>query len=126
MRTARHAILWRVMDRTLRQTRYLRDALPVRLGGLAANLSRIASFSRHIDNRDAVLGLLDESKHFIEWTAWEASIDTAAQLVELQIQLARWQRNLSQLWPDPEKRQAMGEQAQVWSERVLKLSGLFG
>ena len=27
--------------------RYLRDPLPVRLGGLAANLSRIASFARN-------------------------------------------------------------------------------
>lgn len=112
------------MDRPPLQTRYLRDALPVRLGGLAANLSRIASFSRNVNNHDAVASLLDESKHFIEWTAWEAEIETAAQLVELQVQLARWQRNLNQIWPDPDKRPLLGEQAQAWSDRVLKLSGL--
>jgi hypothetical protein len=36
---------------------------------------------------------LDESKHFIEWTAAEADIDKAAELVELQVQLARGQYN---------------------------------
>jgi hypothetical protein len=40
-------------DRSAIQERYLRDTLPVRLGGLAANLSRIKSFAAHDASRDA-------------------------------------------------------------------------
>jgi len=104
--------------------RYLRDALPIRLGGLAANLRRIRSFTQHAANRVAVEGLLDESKYFIEWTAAETEVATAAELVELQVQLARWQRNLARIWADPEQRQQVSEQSRVWSDRVLDLSGL--
>ena len=53
------------------QARYMRDDLPVRLGGLAANLRRVQSFIRNDANRDVVESILDESKHFIEWTAAE-------------------------------------------------------
>ncbi len=51
--------------------RYLRDPIPIRLGGIAANLGRVDSFSTNSANRDAVFRLLDESKWFIEWTAAE-------------------------------------------------------
>jgi hypothetical protein len=104
--------------------RYLRDQLPVRLGGLAANLSRIKSFSAQEASREAVASMIDESKYFIEWTAAEAEVTTAAQLVELQIQLARWQRNWIETWGNPLQRQQMAEQSAAWSQRVLELSGL--
>jgi hypothetical protein len=41
-----------------RRSRYLQDNLPIRLGGLAANLSRIASFSKHDGVGDVVLSIL--------------------------------------------------------------------
>jgi hypothetical protein len=63
--------------------RYLRDKLPIRLGGLAANLARIKSFSNHVANRDLVESILEESKFFIEWTANEVEVTIAAELVEL-------------------------------------------
>ncbi len=112
------------MDQTARQERYLRDNLPVRLGGLAANLRRIGSFSQHPANGEVVASLVDESKYFIEWTAADAELETAAQLVELQVQLALWQRNWSRIWADPNQRRQIGEQSQAWSDRVLDLSGL--
>ena len=111
-------------DRSAIQGRYLRDTLPVRLGGLAANLSRIKSFAAHDASRDAVESLIDESKYFIEWTAAEAETQTAAELVTLQIHLARWQCNWSRIWADPEQRQGLAEESSVWSKRVLELSGL--
>ena len=104
--------------------RYLRDSLPIRLGGLAANLARIKSFSDHPDHRDVIESLLDESKFFIEWTAPETEIDLQVELVALQLQLACWQRFWQDIWVDPLQRAAVGEQAQTWSERVLKRSGL--
>ena len=113
-------------DYTVIQTRYMRDDLPVRLGGLAANLRRVQSFARNDANRDVVESMLDESKHFIEWTAAEADIDRAAELVELQIQLARWQYKWPDIWNDPVRRREVAEQSGRWSDRVLELSGLMG
>ncbi len=104
--------------------RYLRDSLPVRLGGLAANLSRIKSFAAQDGSREAVESMLDESKYFIEWTAAEAEVQTAAQLVDLQVQLARWQQTWVKTWNDPLQRRELAEQSAAWSTRVLGLSGL--
>ncbi len=111
-------------DRTAIRERYLRDILPVRLGGLAANLARINSFSDHPDHRGVVEGLLDESKFFIEWTASDAGLELQAELVELQLQLACWQLNWKKIWNDPAQRVAVAGKARIWSERVLERSGL--
>lgn len=104
--------------------RYLRDPLPVRLGGLSANLARINSFSDHPDHSAVVESLLTESKLFIEWAAPDAKLEVQATLVELQVQLAVWQRMWEELWRDPEQRLAMAKQAQAWSDRILEMSDL--
>jgi hypothetical protein len=106
------------------QKRYLRDDLPKRLGGLAANLARVGSFSKHDANRDAAFGLLQESKWFIEWTAAEAEVETAAQLVDLQVELSLWQLDWERIWLNPALRAAVATHSQKWSDRVLELSGL--
>ena len=111
-------------DWTQIQERYMRDDLPVRLGGLAANLSRIKSFSANDASRDVVESLIDESKMFIEWTAAQAEINTAEKLVELQIQLALWQLQWGTIWNDSLKRKQIAEQSNVWSKQVLEMSGL--
>ncbi len=108
---------------TIRE-RYLRDDLPVRLGGLAANLARVKSFSRHPGHLEPVNSLLNESKYFIEWTAPAATSEVQAELVELQIQLALWQQRLLTIWSDAAQRQELADQASAWSQRVLQLSGL--
>jgi len=94
------------------------------LGGLAANLRRIKSFATQEASREAVASLIEESKHFIEWTARDTQVETAAQIVELQIQLARWQLKWPQIWHDSAQRQQIAVQSSAWSDRVLKLSGL--
>ncbi len=104
--------------------RYLRDSLPVRLGGLAANLARIRSFCAHDAGNHAVESLIDESKHFIEWTASEADTATAAELAQLQIMLASWQLDWPQIWADNARRAEIIDQAHAWSKRVLEMSGL--
>lgn len=106
------------------QKRYLRDDLSVRLGGIAANLGRVKSFAIHDANREAVASLLEESKFFIEWTAGEADMSTAAELVELQVQLSLWQRAWDEIWPDNAQRQQVANASGQWSQRVLELSGL--
>lgn len=104
--------------------RYMRDPLPVRLGGLAANLSRIKSFSANEASRDTVVSLIDESKMFIEWTAAHAEVEIAAKLVELQVQLALWQLQWESIWNDASKRKQVAEQSSAWSKQVLEMSGL--
>jgi hypothetical protein len=104
--------------------RYLRDPLPVRLGGLAANLARVKSFSNHPKHGAIVEGLIDESKYFVEWAAPDAEVDRQAELVAMQVQLARWQLNWSRIWADPTQRAMVASQAQEWSDQVLAMSGL--
>ncbi len=111
-------------DWTTKRERYLRESVSIRLGELAANLARIQSFSNNDLNRDAVAHLIEESKFFIEWTAIDAGIDQAAELVELQVQLACWQLGWARIWADNSQRTKVAEQAKLWSNRVLEMSAL--
>jgi len=113
-----------VKDWTTIRERYLKDGLPTRLGGLAANLGRIRSFAVGSGSDEVVESLMDEGKHFIEWTGAEAEVNTAAELVELQVELAGWQRSWPQIRQDAARRDQVTKRAGIWSERVLDLSGL--
>jgi hypothetical protein len=106
--------------------RYMRDSLPVRLGGLAANLARINSFSKNPANKEAVESLLEESKHFIEWSAKDTTSEIAFDLVQIQVNLSKIQLNLDKVWFDDLQRAEIGVQAKEWSNKVLQMSGLLG
>lgn len=100
--------------------RFLRDPLPIRLGGLAADLARIASFSENPANRQAVASLLEEGKYFAEWSAPEAPLETQALLAELQVTLAVWEHR----WLNGIPNQTMRTEAQRKSDELLALAGL--
>jgi len=106
------------------RTRYLKDPPSVRLGGLAANLSRISSFSEDHDLQQAVNDILLESKWFIEWTAPEIEIEKAGKLVQLQVQLAAWEKHSERNWNDDQWRNKLSAEAKEWSFAVLAMSGL--
>lgn len=106
------------------RSRYLQDSIPVRLGGLAANLARISSFTKNEGNQDAVLASLQESKWFIEWTADELDIQVADTLIQLQIQLAIWQIQSQKKWDDPGWRFELKVKTQEMSQKILEMSGL--
>jgi predicted DNA-binding protein len=106
------------------KSRYLQDELPTRLGNLSSNLARIKSRCQNSANKELVEDLLQESKLFIEWTAQDAEIEIASELVELQIQLACWQYSWAKIWDDIEQRIEVAEKAKKWSEKVLNMSGL--
>lgn len=109
------------------QERYMADSLNIRLGGLAADLARIVSFSRNIKAIKSVEGLLNESVYFIEWSAPDLlpdRVDEAAQLVDIQRGLVRWYRNWDEAQHDPAQRTKLAEQAQAWLDQVLEMSGL--
>lgn len=111
-------------NRAAIRERYMLDAPPIRLGGLAANLARIQSFSDHPDHRDVVESLLEESAFFIEWTATELELDTCVALAELQRLLVRWKHTWTMVWADPSLRAEVAQQAGAWSQRVLHIAGL--
>jgi hypothetical protein len=106
------------------RARYLADPLPRRLGALAADLARVASSARHPTGGESVELMLEESLHFIEWTAAELAPEEAAELVDIQIMLALWQR----AWPEAQRhrsqRTLLSFQAKKWSDQVLNYSGL--
>ncbi len=106
------------------RSRYLRDSVPTRLGGLAANLSRVASFSKHDGHQPAVSATMHESKWFIEWTAAELSVEEAVELVRLQSQLARWEIQSKDNWANESWRQDLMNESRRWSERLIGMSGL--
>ena len=108
---------------TLR-SRYMRDSVPVRLGGLAANLARVASFSKHQGHQHAVSAILQESKWFIEWAAAELELQDSAELVRLQAQMALWQIQSDKQWNNESWRTELSSQSQQWSQRILQMSGL--
>ncbi len=105
-----------------RRARYLRQTIPMRLGSVAADLARIASFAE-IPANAAVESLMDESKAFIEWTAADLEID-AARLIEIQRGLARWHFVWLQAQNDANERRKLADQAQAWSDEILGMSGL--
>lgn len=106
------------------RSRYLKDPIPTRLGGLAANLARIASFSKHDGHQHAVAAVIEESKWFIEWTANDLNVNQTAELTRLQSQLARWQLQSRKNWNDEKWRYELFSKSKKWSEYLIKMSGL--
>lgn len=106
------------------QARYMRDPLPVRLGGLAANLARVESFAANENHGEVVKSLIEESKYFIEWTATDADLNVQIELVKIQRQLAQWQHDWLNIWGNEVKRKTIMQQAGAWSKSVLASSGL--
>ncbi|MCI0476028.1 MAG: hypothetical protein L0Y55_07255 [Anaerolineales bacterium] len=109
------------------QERYMQDELPIRLGGLAADLARIVSFSKNHGSAPVVASLLDESSYFVEWSAPDLlpdRVDDAARLVDIQRGLTRWYRIWGDAQNDPAQRAQLAAQARAWSDEILQMSGL--
>ena len=100
--------------------RFLRVPLPRRLGNLAADLARIASFAENPKNHQAVASLLEEGKCFTEWAAPDSPLETQAVLAEVQVALAVWERGWLKGDPVP----TMQADAQRKSDELLALAGL--
>lgn len=102
--------------------RYLQSSPMNRLGGLAANLARVASFSDHPGHKQVVEALVEESKFLIEWIAADMDLETLAKLVDMQRQLAVWHRRWSTLWADEAARSSLREQAGRRAEEMLQIA----
>jgi hypothetical protein len=112
-----------MINKERKRERYLRDPLPVRLAGLAADLARVASSARQETGAESVAAMLEESQYFIEWTAAEAESEIAAELVDIQRLVALWRK----AWPEAQKnstqRILLSVQAKKWSDMILDFSG---
>ncbi|OCQ98900.1 hypothetical protein BCD64_22925 [Nostoc sp. MBR 210] len=106
-----------------KKARFQSENTSTRLGHIAANLARIRTFC-HTFYREAVESVADETMWFIEWTAAEIEPEYAEELVNIQVQLARWQLAFDRIWSDDSERRKIGEQSHTWSARVLDMSGL--
>ena len=93
-------------------------------GNCTADLARIGAASADPANGRVVEVLLEEARRFIEWTADTLDVDTAAELVDLQLALTLWLRVWEDAQTNPAQRALLAHEANCWSERVLALSGL--
>jgi len=109
-----------VKNRERVRERYLQDTLPVRLVGLAAGLGRVASSARRATGAEAVAAMLEESQYFIEWTAAEAPVEVAAELVNMQVMLALWRRAWPEAQHSPIQRSLLAVQAKQWADQVMR------
>lgn len=107
-----------------RRDRYMQDGVPIRIGGIASNMARIATISAWPDCQNMAFEVLEESKYFIEWTAMEADTETTVALIDLQLQLSLWQLRLEKSWPDEATRSEIGRRARAYSNDLLQRSGL--
>jgi hypothetical protein len=115
------------MDKQRKRERFLRDPLPIRLGGIAANLARIDAFSNNPQHGEVVARMIDESKHLCEWAGLDAAkmdIKTTHALLILQRQLVKWEHHFEDVWADPVRRAEMAETARAWFDHLLMMSGL--
>lgn len=106
-----------------KQARFQSDKTSIRLGHIASNLARLTTFCNTAYPK-AVESVADETMCFIEWTAAEIEPEYAEELVNIQVQLARWRLTFDSIWSDDSKRRQMSEQCNIWSGRVLDMSGL--
>ena len=106
------------------RTRFLRDDVRHRLGAIAANLARVEAFAQQTYSPEIVRSVMDETRHFIEWTAKNVIEEEAEQLVDLQRLVVKWLRDWKDIQYDQTRRLQVADTARGWSERLLVMSGL--
>lgn len=108
-------------DWSTSQEKFLQIEPLHRLGHIASNLSRIRS--RAVSDREYENGinvLVEESCHYIDWTLPDVDSEIVLDLKQLREFLGQWQL----LWGEQEARSEIATQAQQWSDRLLRYSGL--
>ncbi|MBD2608658.1 hypothetical protein H6G81_30120 [Scytonema hofmannii FACHB-248] len=106
-----------------KKVRFQNEDIPHRLGHIASNLARVRSFCNSAYKKGVEV-VIDETEWFIEWIAAEIEPEQAEELVNIQVQLARWQINLDNILLDELRRGEVAKEAETYSQRVLNMSGL--
>lgn len=107
-----------------RLSRYLSDPPEVQVGGIAANLARIRSFSQNPDNRTIVSGLIDETALYLRNVKVPDDSAMATDLVRLQTLVELWSAILIDPTASPESLVSIADQAGNWSQRLIEGAGL--
>lgn len=100
------------------------DRLSIRLERLAQNFLQIASLSLDVNNAEAVLMIIRESKRFLELTAIDLDVDNAFELAQIQRQLSRWHIRWIETWANDSARLEISDSAQAWANRIRELAGV--
>ena len=106
------------------KNRFMSEPFEKKLGHLASDLARIASFAEDAGSVQAAMDVIEESKFFIEWMAPDAAADLRATLSDIQIRLAYWQVGLAAFSATPAKIDMLRRTVKRWSRELLNASGL--
>ena len=110
-------------EKTLKE-RYLRDAVPARLGNLASSIKRLGYFIGKKKYDARVQELLQECRLFSEWSAPDAEYEMQAALASLLLELKNWQNDFKSANGADNWRAEINAACEQWSNRILELSGL--
>jgi len=113
-----------MIDEKALKERYLRDAVPARLGNLASSIKRLGYFIGKKKYEARVQELLLECRLFSEWTAPDAEFEIQAALATLQLELKNWQHDFQNTSDADDWRAEINAACEQWSNRILELSGL--
>jgi hypothetical protein len=98
--------------------------LSVRLERLAQNFLQMASLSLDGVNGEAVLGIVRESKVFLELTAIDLDVDSAFELAQMQRQLSRWHIHWLSTWASDSNSLEISTLSQTWANRIREMAGV--
>ena len=107
------------------QNRFMKESPQMRLGHLAADLLRIANFIESGSANEAK-PIFRESKWFAEWIARESDLKTQQMLADAQSFLAFQELDWSNWSTRAETIQNTANTVRIWSDELLKQSGLRG
>jgi hypothetical protein len=103
-------------DLSAMRERFVRHRLPVRLGHVASNLARLSDWACEGHSSQALVDLMREIAHEMEWSG-EAGL---VELADMQREVCFWRR----AWPAAPARSVLAQRTHAMSDRLLELSGL--
>ena len=96
----------------------------MRLGHLASDLARIASFIEMQLKTEAVKSVIEESKFFAEWAARDEKPEIQMFLAEIRSFLAQKESELNFLSNNKEWKKEVSQYVRACSDGLLKKAGL--
>jgi hypothetical protein len=106
------------------RVRFMRLALPVRLGELAESLALATFAPDHPKYPKFLTREINKSVNFIDWMVAAVDPEVQSELAELRSHLTDWLRDAQVIGDDPVKRARMVAALREWSQKILNRSGL--
>lgn len=109
---------------TVEQIAFRCERLSLRLERLAQNFLQMASLSLDGANGEGVMGIIRESKVFLELIAIDLDVDSAFELAQIQRQLSRWHTHWWSTWASDSSRLEISTLSQTWANRIREMAGV--